>query len=94
LECRLWLAASFNTFLGFSGGAYALVAPLYVSETAETSIRGGLTSMMQLMSTLGVAFVDGLNINGAVDWVTISAICISLPGTKMLIIDAAHYSFF
>jgi hypothetical protein len=48
--------------------------------------------MHQLMVTNGVAFVNGLNINGAVDWVTISAICISIPGTKMLILAAAHYS--
>jgi hypothetical protein len=74
------LSALSHGILGYSSGVYALVAPLYVSETAETSIRGALASLMALMSTIGVAFVDGLNINGAVHWVTISAICISIPG--------------
>lgn len=64
---------------GFSGGAYALVAPLYVSEMAEKSVRGSLASLMQLMSCLGVAFVDGLNIYGFVDWPYISAICTAIP---------------
>ena len=58
--------------LGFSGGAYALVAPYYVSEVAEVSLRGALASVQQLMATLGVLFVNALNINGAVDWSTIS----------------------
>ena len=58
--------------LGFSGGAYALVAPYYVSEVAEVSLRGALASVQQLMATLGVLFVNALNINEAVDWSTIS----------------------
>lgn len=69
-----------TTFLGFSGGAYALVAPFYVSEISENSIRGALSSIMQLMATLGVCFVNGLNVNGALDWVAISAVCIAIPG--------------
>lgn len=65
---------------GLSGGAYALVAPYYVSEIAETSMRGALASLMQLMATFGVLFVDALNIYDAVNWVHISAICIAIPG--------------
>ena len=66
--------------LGFSGCAYALVAPMFISEIAEPSIRGALASLMQLMATLGLLFVDALNINGAVHWNYISAICIGIPG--------------
>ena len=67
-------------FAGFSGGAYALVAPYYVSEIAETSMRGALASLMQLMATFGVLFVNALNIYEPVDWVVISATCTAIPG--------------
>ena len=60
--------------LGFSGGAYALVAPYYVSEVAEVDMRGALASVQQLMATLGVLFVNALNINEAVEWGTISGL--------------------
>ena len=48
------------------------MAPYYVSEVAEVSLRGALASVQQLMATLGVLFVNALNINEAVDWSTIS----------------------
>ena len=57
------------------------MAPYYVSEIAETSMRGALASLMQLMATFGVLFVNALNIYETVDWVTISATCIAIPGT-------------
>ena len=79
-----------HLFAGFSGGAYALVAPYYVSEIAETSMRGALASLMQLMATFGVLFVDALNIYEAVGWVAISAICIAIPG---IIIYRATFFF-
>ena len=65
--------------VGFSGGAFALLAPLYSSETSETSISGATTSMTQLMVTLGVGFVAALNIKGAVHWVYITSICSIIP---------------
>ena len=67
-------------FQGFSGGAFALVAPLYSSETSESSISGATTSLTQLMVTLGVGFVAALNIKGAVHWVYITSICAVIPG--------------
>ena len=67
-------------FLGFGGGAYALAAPLYIVEIAETSMRGALASLMQFMVTLGIAFVDGLNIQDAVHWDIISGVCVVIPG--------------
>ena len=77
-------------FQGFSGGAYALVAPYYVTEIAENSMRGALSNLMQLMSTLGVLFVDALNIGEAVNWVVISAICIAIPGKSIIIYYCVH----
>ena len=74
----------FFCFTGFSGGAYALVAPYYVSEIAETSMRGALASLMQLMATFGVLFVNALNIYETVNWVTISATCIAIPGEILI----------
>jgi len=64
---------------GISGCAYALVAPMFISEMSEPSIRGGLATMMQLMASVGVLFVGILNINSAVHWNFISAIMIGIP---------------
>ena len=61
-------------------GAFSLAAPVYISETAETSIRGALGSLMQLMITLGVFFVNTFGI--FLDWVVLTGICIALPGNK------------
>lgn len=42
---------------GFSGGGFCVVAPLFISEGAEDSIRGALGSSFQIMITLGILFV-------------------------------------
>ena len=62
------------------------MAPYYVSEIAETSMRGALASLMQLMVTFGVLFVNALNIYDTVHWVTISGICIGIPGEKVFLL--------
>ena len=84
---------TYSCFTGFSGGAYALVAPYYVSEIAETSMRGALASLMQLMVTFGVLFVNALNIYDTVHWVTISGICIGIPGKKVFLLPN-YYQFY
>ena len=66
---------------GFGGGAFAIAAPLFVSETAEVNIRGALGSLMQFQVTIGICFVNALSINNGVDWVVITEICIGFPGT-------------
>jgi len=50
-----------------------------VSEIAEPRVRGALGSLMQFQITVGIMFVTGLNINGAVDWVVTTGICAGLP---------------
>ncbi|KAH8403339.1 hypothetical protein KR222_011077 [Zaprionus bogoriensis] len=39
---------------GFTGGAGYLVVPIYISEVADSSIRGALTSMVMLSVNLGI----------------------------------------
>ena len=45
---------------GFSGGAFALLAPAYSSETVEQGIKGALGSLQQLMVCFGLLFVNVL----------------------------------
>nr|CAD7258261.1 unnamed protein product [Timema shepardi] len=42
---------------GMMGGAFSLTAPVYVSEIAESDIRGTLGTYFQLMVTVGILFV-------------------------------------
>ena len=56
----------------------------YLSEIAETSMRGGLASFMQFQSNMGVAFVNALNIGQAVHWIKNSWACMVVPGKYML----------
>ena len=64
---------------GIGGGGFALASPIYISEVTETSIRGAMGSMMQFMLTIGLAFVNALGIENAVDWVIITGVCIIYP---------------
>ena len=50
---------------GFAGGAFVLAAPAYSSEIAETKYRGALGTVMQLMVTLGILFI---NVNCSTNW--------------------------
>ena len=82
---------------GFGGGAFALVAPLYVSEIAEVKIRGALGSLMQFQVTMGIFFVNVLSINNAIYWDIITGICIAFPGKYMprsiLILHLFHFNY-
>src|SRR5215210_1769292 len=44
----------FRIVLGLAVGAAALTVPLYLSETAPTQIRGAISSLNQLMITVGI----------------------------------------
>ena len=76
----VWLFYLGRILSGLGGGAFSLAAPSFVSEIAEPRIRGALGSLMQFQVTAGLAFVTALNINGAVDWVIITGICVGPPG--------------
>lgn len=63
--------------LGLSGGAFFVVAPMYIGEIAEKEIRGTLGSFFQLMVTTGILFVYAVGYDLSV--FTFSIICGVLP---------------
>lgn len=64
-------------FAGVATGASCVVAPMFISEIAETSLRGALGAFFQLFLTVGILFVY---VAGAiVDWVTLSCVCAIFP---------------
>ncbi|OXA48919.1 facilitated trehalose transporter Tret1 [Folsomia candida] len=69
------LAGRFIT--GFCGGGFSLVAPVYIGETAEDSIRGALGSCFQLLLVIGILVVNCLGL--LVDYQWISFICGVFP---------------
>lgn len=44
-------------FAGVATGASCVVAPMFVSEIAETSLRGALGAFFQLFLTVGILFI-------------------------------------
>ncbi|XP_037031902.1 facilitated trehalose transporter Tret1-like isoform X2 [Bradysia coprophila] len=63
--------------LGISGGAFFVVAPMYIGEIAEKEIRGALGSFFQLMVTTGILFVYAVGYD--LNVFTFSIICGVLP---------------
>ena len=78
----VWLFYLGRILAGLGGGAFSLAAPSFVAEIAEPRIRGALGSLMQFQVTAGIVFVTALSINGAVDWVIITGICVGPPGKQ------------
>lgn len=60
----------FRFVLGLAVGAAALIVPLYLSEVAPTEIRGAISSLNQLMITVGilVAFIVSALLASAEAW--------------------------
>ncbi|WP_119342762.1 sugar porter family MFS transporter [Facilibium subflavum] len=48
--------------LGFAVGVASFTVPLYLSETAPTSIRGGMATLFQLMITIGIFLIAATNV--------------------------------
>ncbi|KAL1387544.1 hypothetical protein pipiens_012709 [Culex pipiens pipiens] len=63
--------------IGISTGASCVVAPMYISEFAEISIRGALGAFFQLFLTVGILFVYA--IGPYVSWVLLSVMCAIFP---------------
>lgn len=63
--------------LGISGGAFFVVAPMYIGEIAQKEIRGALGSFFQLMVTIGILFVYAVGYD--LNVFTFSIICGCLP---------------
>lgn len=67
-----WSLIAFRVVLGVGVGIASVVVPLYLTELAPKHVRGGLTSLMQLLVTVGifVAYVTDylLHDTGAWRW--------------------------
>lgn len=63
--------------LGMSGGAFFVMAPMYIGEIAQKDIRGALGSFFQLLVTTGILLVYGLGYGLSV--FTFSIICAAIP---------------
>lgn len=63
--------------LGMSGGAFFVMAPMYIGEIAQKDIRGALGSFFQLMVTTGILLVYALGYGLSV--FTFSIICAAIP---------------
>jgi sugar porter (SP) family MFS transporter len=50
----IWMLTACRLVLGFAVGVAAMVAPLYISESAPAAMRGMLVSIYQLAITLGI----------------------------------------
>jgi len=62
---------------GFCGGGFSLVAPVYIGETAEDSVRGALGSAFQLMVVNGILFVYVVGTFASWQWLAL--ICGFVP---------------
>lgn len=63
--------------IGIATGASCVVAPMFISEFAEVSIRGALGAFFQLFLTVGILFV--YVIGPYTSWVTLSVLCAIFP---------------
>ncbi|KRG01100.1 facilitated trehalose transporter Tret1-2 homolog isoform X2 [Drosophila mojavensis] len=82
-----WLSISFaksagwlyfgRFLIGISTGSFCVVAPMYISEIAETSIRGTLGTLFQLLLTMGILFI--YVVGSMVSWTTLSILCLFVP---------------
>ncbi|XP_016990720.1 facilitated trehalose transporter Tret1-2 homolog isoform X2 [Drosophila rhopaloa] len=82
-----WISISFGQsvgwlyvgrfLIGISTGSFCVVAPMYISEIAETSIRGSLGTLFQLLLTIGILFV--YVVGAVVSWTTLSTLCLFIP---------------
>jgi MFS family permease len=64
-------------FSGIATGSSCVVAPMFISEIAETSLRGALGAFFQLFLTVGILFV--YVVGAFTTWVQLSAICAIFP---------------
>ncbi|XP_013097581.2 facilitated trehalose transporter Tret1-2 homolog isoform X1 [Stomoxys calcitrans] len=63
--------------IGLATGSFCVVAPMYISEIAESSIRGTLGTLFQLTLSVGILLV--YIIGSMVTWTTLSILCLTVP---------------
>lgn len=64
-------------FAGIATGASCVVAPMFISEIAETSLRGALGAFFQLFLTVGILFI--YLVGAITSWVNLSIISAIFP---------------
>lgn len=69
-------------FAGIATGGACVVAPMFISEIGETSIRGALGSFFQLFLTVGILLV--YLIGSYIDWRILSGLC-AIPPILLLV---------
>lgn len=62
---------------GISTGGSCVVAPVFISEFAETSIRGLLGTCFQLFLTIGILLV--FLVGAITNWIILSWVCLVIP---------------
>lgn len=67
--------------IGISTGGSCVVAPMFISEYAETSIRGLLGTCFQLFLTIGIliVYVVGAVAHSPTGWIQLSWVCAVVP---------------
>ncbi|MFD7920287.1 sugar porter family MFS transporter [Streptomyces sp. NPDC059740] len=70
LATGAWSLVAFRVVIGVGVGVASVVVPLYLSELAPVRLRGGLTSLMQLLVTVGIflAYVTDYLLSDAHAW--------------------------
>lgn len=65
-----WSLIAFRCVIGIGVGIASVVVPLYLTELAPKQVRGGLTSLMQLLVTVGifVAYLTDYLLADAAAW--------------------------
>ncbi|KAI9138395.1 general substrate transporter [Paraphysoderma sedebokerense] len=58
---NLWMLLAGRLIAGFGVGILSMTVPLYISEISPTAIRGRMTSLNQLMITIGIALANIVN---------------------------------
>lgn len=71
-----------RVFAGLATGGACVVAPMFISEIGETSIRGALGSFFQLFLTVGILLV--YVIGAYIDWRVLSGLC-AIPPVVLLV---------
>lgn len=84
LITAIWMLSAARLVLGFAVGVAALVAPLYISESAPAAQRGLLVSIYQLAVTLGILGAYVINFALEDNWRTMFLLG-AVPGLALFL---------
>lgn len=84
LITAVWMLSAARLMLGFAVGVAALVAPLYIAESAPARQRGMLVSIYQLAVTLGILGAYVANYALGEDWRTMFLLG-AVPGVALFV---------